>query len=71
MADRYGALRPDSLNSPMLKTPLGEFSIVDNLWSDDVLLTPLQTDKQPIFFHMTLLTVDGIRNLRKFYELDP
>jgi hypothetical protein len=26
----------------------------------DVLLTPLQTDKQPIFFHMTLLTVEGI-----------
>ena len=77
LVDRYGALKPDWLNSQSVKTPLGEFPIFDNLWSDDVenvihlgnrfhknsmFFWPQckQTNKQPIFFHMTLLTVEGI-----------
>ena len=31
LADRYGALRPDWLNSHMLKTLLAEFSVSKNL----------------------------------------
>ena len=36
------------------------YILVNDFTKNDVLLTPLQTDKQPIFFHMTLLTVEGI-----------
>ena len=75
LTDRYEASKPDWLNSQMVKTPFGEFSIFDNLGSDDVQhavhlcnwfhqnrcsFDPDANRPTNYFFHMTLPTVEGI-----------